>query len=769
MKRYIALIVLLMSMVSFSQELNEITWPREIEKGDYVITLYQPQLETLEGNDLTGRSALSIKKGKDEMIFGALWFTVRLETDKESRTAALEDLNITKIKFSDIEDETKINQLKEVIEKDIESSEIIMSLDRIVAGLESATFSNEMDDLLDNTAPDIYFRSKPTVLVLIDGEPRLKSIEKSRLEYVVNTPFFLVKQNKDYYLKGENHWYKSSEILSNNWSVVKSVPSEVEEFAAKSFSDKPENTEEYSKEAPDVIVVSEPSELIVTDGKTEYKPIKNTNLLYVTNTENDIILDINSQTHYILVNGRWYSSKTITDLDWSFVEPENLPKEFMSIPSDDSPISSVRISIPGTEEANEAMYEQYIPQTAKVDRNEATTTVSYDGEPKFEAIEGTKLSYALNTESTVLKVENEYYVVDDGVWFRSKTPKGPWEVSDTRPDDLDDIPPSSPVYNVKYVYIYDSTPEVVYVGYTPGYYHSYVYSGVVVYGTGYYYRPWYGYYYYPRPVTYGFGVHYNPYTGWGFSVGVSYGWFTLSFSSYSYWGPRGYAHGYRHGYYHGYRHGYHNGYRAGYARGRYDASNVYRNRGRSNIDGSYGRRGISTRDNNLNRSGDLSNRRNDGTPRRNDLGNRTNDRNVNRNDIANKRKEGNVNRNRNDISNKRNEISGNRDNTNLNRGNNTTRKSGMTTSNKRNNLYSDKNGNVYQRNNNGNWNQKRSTNNTNRNNTNVNRQNNVNRSDLNRQYNSRTRGNTRYNNYNSNRSSSGSINRGSRGGFKGRR
>ena len=224
---------------SFSQELNEITWPREIVKGDHVITLYQPQLETLEGNNLTGRSALSVKKGKEELIFGAAWFTVRLDTDMESRTAALENLDVTKIKFSDIEDESKINQLKELIENDIESSEIVMSLDRIVAGLESANFSNEMDDLLDNTAPDIFFRTKPTVLILIDGDPKLKDVEKSNLKYVVNTPFFLVKQSNDYYLKGENHWYKNNEILTKNWSVVKSVPKEVQDFAAKSFSVKP--------------------------------------------------------------------------------------------------------------------------------------------------------------------------------------------------------------------------------------------------------------------------------------------------------------------------------------------------------------------------------------------------------------------------------------------------------------------------------------------------------------------------------------------------
>jgi hypothetical protein len=46
-------------------------------------------------------------------------------------------------------------------------------------------------------------------------------------------------------------------------------------------------------------------------------------------------------------------------------------------------------------------------------------------------------------------------------------------VATSRPDDVESIPASNPHYNVKYVHVYDSTPDVVYVGYTPGYYGSY--------------------------------------------------------------------------------------------------------------------------------------------------------------------------------------------------------------------------------------------------------------------------------------------------------
>jgi hypothetical protein len=162
----------------------------------------------------------------------------------------------------------------------------------------------------------------------------------------------------------------------------------------------------------------------------------------------------------------------------------------------------------------------------------------------------------------------------------------------TVPEDVQNLPPSCPVYNVKYVYVYDYTPSVVYVGYTPGYTWSFIHGGCVVYGTGYRYRPWYGHHYYPRPVTYGFGVHWNPYTGWGFSFGFSYGWLGVGWHRPYYtcwWGPAGYRYGYRHGYWRGYHHGYRAGYyagrRAGYVAGYharkatpYAGSNIYRAR-----------------------------------------------------------------------------------------------------------------------------------------------------------------------------------------------
>lgn len=649
---------------------TQLEWPREIVKGKYTITLYQPQLETLVENNLEGRMALSIKDDKEAMTFGALWFKVRLSTDLETRVAILEKMEIPAVKFPDLDNnDDNIEKLKQVIIDNLEAVQLKVSLDQIIASVDSVAMDHVVAEKLDNTAPDIYFRTVPTVLVSIDGDPKLKAVENTKLSEVVNTPFFIIKKKDTYYMQGGTNWFKSDSLLTNDWEQTTFIPSDIRKYA-KTKMDEVDTSPSKDEEVPKLIIATKPSELVITDAEPAYQPITGTSLLFVTNSESDIIMDINSQKHYLLLNGRWYSSKSLADGDWAFIEPKTLPDDFVSIPEDMS-IASVRVSVPGTPEAQAALYENYLPQTAVVDRKTATVEVTFDGEPQFEAIEGTNIAYALNSPQTVLKVNTDYYVVDNGIWFISTSAKGPYLVSDVRPKEVDKIPSTSPVNNVKYVYIYDSTPEVVYVGYTPGYYGSYVYGGVIVYGTGYYYRPWYGAYYYPRPITYGFGVHYNPYTGWGFSVGISNGWMSVSFGR-SYWGAAGYHHGYRHGYNRGYHNGYRRGYAAGYARGNYNGSNnIYKNRAN----------GV----------------RNTGGMNRSQLQNRPSNR---------------------------------------------------AATGKANNLFADKNGNISQRDKNGNWSQK-----SNRANT-LNRQLQQNqRSNMERQYNNRTRGNANTKSFQNNRSS----------------
>ena len=167
-----------------------------------------------------------------------------------------------------------------------------------------------------------------------------------------------------------------------------------------------------------------------------------------------------------------------------------------------------------------------IPQTTRVDRhNPQADDVTYDGNPQFEAIAGTHLQYAVNSPDPVILSNNQYYSVDDGVWYVSNSPNGPWQVSTARPADVDLIPPTCPIYNVKYVDIYNADPDWVYEGYTPGYLDSYIFGPTVVYGTGFYYTPWRGHFFYPRPWTWGFNFWYDPWLGWTFGYDYDWDWY----------------------------------------------------------------------------------------------------------------------------------------------------------------------------------------------------------------------------------------------------
>ena len=167
--------------------------------------------------------------------------------------------------------------------------------------------------------------------------------------------------------------------------------------------------------------------------------------------------------------------------------------------------------------------------------------VSYDGEPKFDNIDGAKgLHYAINSALPVIRVDEDKtcWCVSNGVWFTAKSPLGPWAVATAVPAIIYTIPLTSPIHYVTYVRVYGSTSEVVYVGYTPGYMGTCVTAdGVVVYGTGYYYPAyvgttvWVGY-----PPTYGYGAGLRA-GGDGVCFGFAAGAIIGDCWCHPYWGP----------------------------------------------------------------------------------------------------------------------------------------------------------------------------------------------------------------------------------------
>ncbi|MCK5438902.1 MAG: hypothetical protein KAI97_03110, partial [Gemmatimonadetes bacterium] len=497
-------------------------WPRQRQADDgSLVVVHQPQIESWQDQALLiGDIALEIVPvGTADTAVAALRMQARTETDLESRNVVLFDKEILELKFVDATaDSAKLTQ---IVASAIENGARSISLDRLLSMLESTEVETTSVEV--SLEPPTIFASRVDArLVVINGDPALAEIKDTDLQFVVNTNWDLFYHTGEerYYLLDKRTWLIAEE-LDGSWKAAEKLPSDFEDLPADSswqhVREKATGRLDVPDAIPKIFVSIKPAELILIKGEPRYIPIDGTKLTYLENTESDVFRHTEEKRLYFLVAGRWFSA---TSLDGPWATVAALPADFQEIPAE-HPRGSVRSSIAGTPEAEEAVRVAQIPQKAVVDRGEASVEVTYAGEPQFSAIEGTGMQYAVNTSADVILANDVYWLCYQGVWFRGGTPQGPWNLADEVDPDIYSIPPSSPVYHVTYVKIYESTEETVTVGHTSGYTGTYVVSGVVVWGTGYYYDPWiyydpfYPYYpvYYPYAYTYGAGTYYNPYTG----------------------------------------------------------------------------------------------------------------------------------------------------------------------------------------------------------------------------------------------------------------
>jgi hypothetical protein len=493
---------------------DDVNWPVEIEGPEASFTIYQPQPESFEGTKLTGRAAVMGTPKGGAPVFGVLWREARVSTDRDERVVELEEITVTRARFPEVP-EDKQKQLSRKVEEELPNWALTIDLDRLLTTLETAEVKEKIAADLKADPPQFVFVTKPTELVIIDGDPALRPVDGSECMRVINTVHYVLLDpgTRRYYLFLENLWMSAPELLEGPWTEAKSPPEAVVRLTPQ--PDPNADPEDAPEEGlvPEVMVVTEPIELVTTDGQPEYAALPGNELLYVANTDRSLLLELATQSHFLLVSGRWYQSKSF-DGPWTFIAADSLPASFAKIPAD-SDVGDLRAFVAGTDEANDAVMDAQIPQTAAIERTDPGPEVTYDGDPKFQAIEGVQgFSYAVNSAFTVIRdgraSKPVYFCCHDAVWYMGLGPAGSWKVADAIPAEIYEIPPSCPVYNVTYVYIYGSDATVVYVGYLPGYSGSYVYGGTVVYGTGYTYTVWVGTVYYARPVTYGYVVYYDP-------------------------------------------------------------------------------------------------------------------------------------------------------------------------------------------------------------------------------------------------------------------
>ncbi|ULU27122.1 hypothetical protein [Dyella terrae] len=456
-------------------------WPHSFDIDGTHLVLHHPQLESWNGNQLKGRLAVSVKTGTqvgadgkshDVLDYGVAWFTARTVVDKTLRQVTLSNVTIDKVSFPTATDQQA--RYQSLLQNISRRGNQVADLDTMEASLAISRAQGEVKNVaVSNDPPQIIFSFKPALLVLIDGTPVTRPTGKGGVTRIVNTRSLLLQDNGHYYFLFASHWMRSA-ALDGPWTPMKAPPSSVLQAAEAAEKAKQVDTLDNPSDAlkqalasgqlPDIVVRTQPSELIMVDGDPQFETIPGTQLAYVTNTSEDVFVDqTQDSTWYVLISGRWFTANS-TNGPWRYVAGKELPADFAKIPTD-SPKSAVLASVPGTPEARESLIANSIPQTATVNTRSTQLHLSYDGPPQFKPIDGTSLSYAWNTPVPVIRVSPDaYYAVQNGVWFTAATANGPWSVALDVPSVIYSIPPNSPLHYVTYVYVYGHADDQVYVG-----------------------------------------------------------------------------------------------------------------------------------------------------------------------------------------------------------------------------------------------------------------------------------------------------------------
>jgi hypothetical protein len=532
----IAAFVLLLAATTPAQDPG---WPRQILKPGGILILYQPQVDAWNDfTNVTWRQAFQLTPTGGKQVVGAMSLNGTTSVDNETHMVLFYNINVLNTYFPSL-DPAATAQMNQLVRTFVPPY-VNIALERVVACVPKTPAAKTVE--LNNAPPLIFVSYAPAILLGIDGEPVLADLPKTNLKSVVNTtwPLFQDKSSSQYYLLVGNIWLTSQD-LNGPWSRTIKVPSDFKKLPnSGKFADvlKAVPPPQLSNPIiPGVFYATTPAEVILFQGQPTYTQIPGTQLSYASNTDSPVFLYSATETYYYLAAGRWFSAAYLQG-PWTFASL-SLPSDFANIPLT-SQASAILASVPGTNEAKDAVLIAQIPTTMILNPTAAAAQakVNYAGSPEFAPIPGTSLQYATNTVDKVIQVGDVYYLCLQGVWFMSTTPSGPWTTASSVPQVIYTIPPSSPVYNVTYVTQTTTSDGNISASYTAGYLGAFVMGAavgaIVANGTGYYYPPYIGYpvggypYYHPYATPYGYAGYSSAY----YTHSGAYGYSTTTYGAY---------------------------------------------------------------------------------------------------------------------------------------------------------------------------------------------------------------------------------------------
>src|SRR4029450_7907959 len=366
------------------------SWPRGRYPDGNRLIIYQPQVDDWKDfQDLSWRMAVSITPKSGKTVLGVVEMKGNTDIDNVAKVAIITNPQITSTYFPSLDNATK--EKMEQLFKAFVPSTFSVSLHSLIASTPKKEAPAGAQ--LNNDPPKIFVGYRPSILLSVNGEPVLSQVPNTNLKFVVNTqwPVFFDEGNSAYYLAVGQQWLTTNSLEGQCPATKKlppdmsKVPQDKQWSALKKFIPPPAKSGGVTA---DVFYSDKPAEIILFDGQPAYAQIPDTQLEYATNTNSVVFVFTPTQQFYYLTAGRWFRTPDLQQGPWTYATAD-LPPDFAKIPL--SRRASVRLAtVPGTEEAKDAVLLAQVPTTITVNSKEAAAKlkVDYAGMPKFEPIKG---------------------------------------------------------------------------------------------------------------------------------------------------------------------------------------------------------------------------------------------------------------------------------------------------------------------------------------------------------------------------------------------
>jgi hypothetical protein len=271
----------------------------------------------------------------------------------------------------------------------VPEGKLVIGLDRVLARLDKSQIIPRNVNGIKADPPGIFYSTSRAVLVNLDGDPIWSPIKDNDLEFAVNTNWDLFQstQTKTFYLRDNDSWLSAPDI-KGPWKPAGKLPAGFAKLPAdenwKAVKAAVPGRALDAKTMPKIFVSTTPSELILLTGAPNYLAVTGTTLLWVSNTESDVFRQGKTGPIFFLISGRWFSAPDFNG-PWTFATP-TLPEDFKKIPVSHAR-SRVLASVPGTDQAAEAILLAQVPETARVSKKDIKAPeVQYQGDPQFQPV-----------------------------------------------------------------------------------------------------------------------------------------------------------------------------------------------------------------------------------------------------------------------------------------------------------------------------------------------------------------------------------------------